>query len=318
MSTETAFEGHPERARTGESLFVERMLGYFRQVGMARSIIALTLLATAISLVLCYLSYLLFDPAMFEVPLAVALPVVAPVVAAPPMAWLALSAYHRAWHAEQILRESQINYRDLFESAQVGLTRARISDGKMLDANARAAEIFGYDSTRKFISEFIPSEHYVDAGARDKMIAEGLCSGSARGLETRFSRRDGSIAWLRVDVTFYPDQGYMEPVFVDITLRKEQEEQARRLQAELAHVSRLTLMGEMATELAHELNQPLSAIASYANGCIRRLRHDESESTEVLDALFRWPWFRRAAEHGFAPGPAQPGSDVGRGGNFSC
>ncbi|MDP7603641.1 MAG: ATP-binding protein [Alphaproteobacteria bacterium] len=285
MSTDTAIDGRPEGGLSPEPLLVERALGFFRRVGMARSVVALTLLAVAISLAVSYSSYLLFDPGMFGVPLAMALPVVAPVLAAPPMAWLALSAYHRAWLAEQALRQSQINYRDLFESAQVGLTRTRISDGLMLDANARAAEIFGYQSSRQLIKEFVASERYVDPTVREEMIAEGLRNGHVQGVEAQFRRRDGTTAWLRVDVTFFPEKGYMEPVFIDITLRKEQEEQARRLQAELAHVSRLTLIGEMATELAHELNQPLSAIASYANGCIRRLQLEERESSEVLEAL---------------------------------
>ncbi|MDP6068693.1 MAG: ATP-binding protein [Alphaproteobacteria bacterium] len=285
MSTDTAIDGRTAGEIRPNPVLVEHLLDYFRRVGTARSVIALSLLAVAISMLLSYSSYLIFDPQMFGAPLAVGLPVLAPALVAPPTTWLALSAYHRAWQAEQILRQSQINYRDLFESAQVGLARARISDGSMLDANGRAAEIFGYDSRQHFIAEFIASEHYVDPTVRERMVAEGLRSGSVRGLEIEVSRRDGSTAWLLVDVTFSPEQGYMEPVFVDITLRKEQEEQARRLQAELTHVSRLSLIGGMATELAHELNQPLSAIASYANGCIRRLALEERESTEILEAL---------------------------------
>jgi two-component system sensor kinase FixL len=57
----------------------------------------------------------------------------------------------------------------------------------------------------------------------------------------------------------------------DITERKQAEEQARQHQAHLAHVLRLNTMGEMAAGLAHEINQPLGAIASYAQGCKRRL-----------------------------------------------
>jgi two-component system sensor kinase FixL len=58
----------------------------------------------------------------------------------------------------------------------------------------------------------------------------------------------------------------------DITEHKQAEEQARRHQTELARVARLSTMGEMATGIAHELNQPLSAIANFSRGCIRRLR----------------------------------------------
>lgn len=74
----------------------------------------------------------------------------------------------------------------------------------------------------------------------------------------------------------------------DITERKQAEDAARRHQIELARVARLSTMGEMATALAHELNQPLSAIAGVARGCTRRLRAGTAtldELREPLDAI---------------------------------
>ncbi len=69
--------------------------------------------------------------------------------------------------------------------------------------------------------------------------------------------------------------------------RRQAEEKARRLQAELAHVSRITTMGEMAAGLAHELNQPLTAISNYMRGSIARLRKTNTVTQEVLDAMDR-------------------------------
>jgi len=60
-------------------------------------------------------------------------------------------------------------------------------------------------------------------------------------------------------------------VAADVTEQRAAEEDRRRYQEELAHVTRLATMGQMASELAHEINQPLSAIANYAQGSIRRL-----------------------------------------------
>ena len=68
----------------------------------------------------------------------------------------------------------------------------------------------------------------------------------------------------------------------DITERKRVEEQAREHQAELAHVLRLGTMGEMAAGLAHEINQPLGAIANYAQGCVRRLRSGSNDAAALL------------------------------------
>ncbi len=68
----------------------------------------------------------------------------------------------------------------------------------------------------------------------------------------------------------------------DITARVRAEEQVRRHQAELAHVSRLGTMGEMATGLAHELNQPLAAIVNYLQAARERIRSGSADFQELL------------------------------------
>ncbi|MDE2612411.1 MAG: PAS domain S-box protein [Burkholderiales bacterium] len=71
----------------------------------------------------------------------------------------------------------------------------------------------------------------------------------------------------------------------DITERKLAEERARRHQLELARVARLSTMGEMATALAHEMNQPLAAIAAFARGCTRRLHAGTATLEELREPL---------------------------------
>ncbi|MCP3662209.1 MAG: PAS domain S-box protein [Gammaproteobacteria bacterium] len=71
----------------------------------------------------------------------------------------------------------------------------------------------------------------------------------------------------------------------DITEVRQAEGNAREHQQELIHVSRLSTMGEMATGLAHELNQPLAAITNYASGCSRRLRPGVPVGDDILSAL---------------------------------
>ena len=72
-----------------------------------------------------------------------------------------------------------------------------------------------------------------------------------------------------------------------IAERRRAEDRARRHEAELAHVSRVSVIGEMASGLSHELNQPLSAINSYASGCIRRLldANNGNQTGELLGAM---------------------------------
>jgi len=68
----------------------------------------------------------------------------------------------------------------------------------------------------------------------------------------------------------------------DLTEKAENEKRLRDLQAELVHIARFTAMGEMASTLAHELNQPLTAIASYLNGCRRLLAASHDPQAEIL------------------------------------
>lgn len=71
----------------------------------------------------------------------------------------------------------------------------------------------------------------------------------------------------------------------EIQERLQAEEQARTRQEELAHVMRLTTMGELAAEIAHEVNQPLAAIFSYTQGCLRRLQSGSWRADELTSVL---------------------------------
>jgi two-component system sensor histidine kinase TtrS len=74
-------------------------------------------------------------------------------------------------------------------------------------------------------------------------------------------------------------------VFRDISQRKMAEEEARQHQLDLAHVARLSTMGEMTTGIAHELNQPLTAIATNAHACIRMLESGSTQTERCADVM---------------------------------
>ena len=82
------------------------------------------------------------------------------------------------------------------------------------------------------------------------------------------------------------DQRYFTGFIRDLTERQATVRQLEELQSELARLSRLTAMGEMASTLAHEINQPLSAIANYLQGCSRLLEGiDHPNTQKIHDAL---------------------------------
>ena len=83
----------------------------------------------------------------------------------------------------------------------------------------------------------------------------------------------------------------------DLTERQETQQRLQDLQAELIHMSRFSAMGEMASTLAHELNQPLTAVVSYLNGCRRLL-----DGTESVQNLMLRDGIDRAADQALRAG----------------
>jgi two-component system sensor kinase FixL len=78
------------------------------------------------------------------------------------------------------------------------------------------------------------------------------------------------------------DQTFFTGFIRDLTERQNTEARLHELQSELVHISRLTAMGEMASALAHELNQPLSAITNYLRGSSRIIASHDGEEMETL------------------------------------
>ncbi|MFZ0789751.1 MAG: PhnD/SsuA/transferrin family substrate-binding protein [Chromatiaceae bacterium] len=110
---------------------------------------------------------------------------------------------------------------------------------------------------------------------------------------------DDDVFW-RKDGTSFPVEYSSNPirdergatvgtvvVFRDVTERKQAEDQVRQHQSDLAHVARLSTLGEMASGIAHELNQPLTAIATNARACVRMLESGRNSSEQCSDVMER-------------------------------
>jgi PAS domain S-box-containing protein len=116
-----------------------------------------------------------------------------------------------------------------------------------------------------------------------------MVSGKPCELEARLRRYDGQYRWFifRAD-PLVDEQGKIVKWYgtnTDIDDRKRAEEALRKSQAELAHVSRLTTMGELTASIAHEVNQPLTAVVNNANACLSLLPEGAADYKEVQDAL---------------------------------
>ncbi len=113
-----------------------------------------------------------------------------------------------------------------------------------------------------------------------RLVEQTLETGRATEVEVETSA--GVFSLLLAPVA---NLAYVNVYGRDITAIRQAEEEARHRQNELIHVSRLSTMGEMATGIAHELNQPLSAIVNFANGCARRIRLGMGEKEELIRAM---------------------------------
>ncbi|MGE4480903.1 PAS domain-containing sensor histidine kinase [Acidocella sp.] len=179
-----------------------------------------------------------------------------------------------------------------------------IDETGIIQSFSLAAErLFGYSAGEvqgQNISLLMPSPYREEHG---QYLARYLTHG-----EKRIIGASRVVMGLRKNGSTFPMELYIGETtmrnrraytgFVrDLTERQETQARLHELQAELAHMSRFTAMGEMASTLAHELNQPLTAIATYLNGCRRLLdRHAGNEPAMLRDGI------ERAAEQALRAG----------------
>ncbi|MBS1208623.1 MAG: dctS [Proteobacteria bacterium] len=207
--------------------------------------------------------------------------------------WMLRNRVLRLQDTETALRSEHAFRLAMENSTLIGL-RARDRQGRITYVNAAFCRMVGW-SSEELIGQRPPMPFWpADEPEPITPEAEGSEAGHAApsAVEMRFQHRNGEI----FDVLIYEaplidadghHAGWMGSV-LDITERKRAEALARDQQEQLEATARLVTMGEMASTLAHELNQPLSAITSYSAGCLNALkagRYDEKQFTDVLGKI---------------------------------
>jgi two-component system, LuxR family, sensor kinase FixL len=162
----------------------------------------------------------------------------------------------------------------------------------LIQAFNRAAErLFGYPAAEVLGANISILMAEPDRSAHDGYIARFLETRVphiiGRGREVEARRKDGSL--FPVFLSVGAVEGSEPPRFIgfvqDISFRRRAEEDTHRLQERLTHVSRLATVGEMSAGIAHELNQPLTAVANYAQACDRLLGMPDPDIEEIREAL---------------------------------
>lgn len=189
------------------------------------------------------------------------------------------SASLRDANLEQRLRYSEAEFDALFDAAVDAVIEID-ARGLIQRFNHAAEKIFGYEAGEVFgqnVNILMPEPYHSE---HDHYIRQYQHTGKARiigiGREVKGRHKDGSIFPIELSVGEVKISG--QPVYLglirDISERKQAESDAQEMRERLAHVSRAGVLGEMASGLAHELNQPLTAIASYARATLRMVRSD--------------------------------------------
>jgi two-component system CheB/CheR fusion protein len=191
---------------------------------------------------------------------------------------------------EEALRESAGKIRAIVDSTVDGMIT--IDEGGIVIAfNPAAERTFGYPSAEvigRNVSILMPAPYHDE---HDGYIAGYLKTGVPRIIgksrEVIGRRKDGTTFPMELAVGEYHDGKGLNFVGIvrDISARKRAEEELRRHEAELVRVLRVTLVGELAGGLAHELSQPLVAIANTLEVCTRRLRAGEKEPRRLLSLV---------------------------------
>jgi len=225
--------------------------------------------------------------------------------------------------AEEALRESERRYRSIFQGAGVSIweedfsqvkaaidelkaqgvrdfrqytavhpdfVRQAIPMVKVIDVNDAAVKLFAAESKDELLVSldkiFLPETEEVFMGEL-VAIAEGRTSFES---ETILQTLKGDKLIALLAIAFPPPPARLDSVLVsimDITERKRAQEALQKAQAELAHVTRVTMMGELATSIAHEVNQPLAAVVTNGNACQRWLAGAPPNLDEARECLRR-------------------------------
>jgi two-component system, LuxR family, sensor kinase FixL len=202
-------------------------------------------------------------------------------------------------HAAQLARQLQASEAELRETQERMELAANAAELGMWMWDIVRDEVWITDKGRALLG-FAPLEkidfnrfrnrlHPEDRESVLQAVEKSLRTGAEYESEYRAVLPDGQVRWIagRGQVEFNCDGQpvRMRGVAVDITKRKQAEEQTAHQRNEIAHLSRVTTLGELSGSIAHELSLPLSAILSNAQAAQRVLAHGGADLAEVREIL---------------------------------
>src|SRR5580698_4472553 len=207
-------------------------------------------------------------------------------------------------HLGQVFNDTGRQLQDLYASLQSSEDRLRrvinaipayvwstLPDGSVDFVNQRLSDSTGLSADDLSKAGWSSIVHPDDLGRYVSEWHNALASGEPTEIEARVRTAHNEYRWMLVrNVPLRDAPGKIIKWYgtgIDIEDRKEAEESLRQAQADLAHVNRVTTMGELTATLAHEVNQPIAAASINANVCLRLLKREEPDLEEASRAATR-------------------------------
>jgi len=196
-------------------------------------------------------------------------------------------------HAIEALRNSEAQWKEVFEHNPVMYFMVDAT-GSVLSVNTFGAAQLGYS-----VNELLGQSVLTVFAAKDRNLVQSNVAacldniGQTHSWEIQKVRKDGSPLWVRENAKAVrrPDNQLIVLIACeDITARKRAEAELHESQANLAHVTRVTALGELAASIAHEVNQPLAAVVTNAAACLRwldRAPPDLNEARGAVEAIVK-------------------------------
>jgi PAS domain S-box-containing protein len=196
------------------------------------------------------------------------------------------------WRIQQVKRQEK-QLRDVIDTIPA-LAFSSSPDGKNEWVNRRWVEYSGLSQESISGSGWRSTVHPDDLDEHMKKWQSALASGEPFENEARRRSSNGEYRWFLVRAVPLHDahgnilKWYGTLTDIEDRKRAEQErERLRSLQADLAHVNRISMMGELTASLSHELKQPITAAITNANTCLRWLKRDQPNVEEAREAMMR-------------------------------
>lgn len=189
------------------------------------------------------------------------------------------------------LADSNALYHAMFEEAEVAMV-VLDNELRIKECNKKFLDFIGYSPEELRMMTPVDLTHPNDRIKTSKMLEAEKKTGKAFSIKKRFVCKDGHIRWAEVNSMLFPlasGESLSFATIVDITEKKESEEVLRKAKEEAfqqrERLECIKIADQMATSFAHELNQPLSAIESYAQASLQRLENDADNTVKVRELL---------------------------------